>query len=168
MKKINLVIIALFLVKSVFSQDDFSLRIDFGKAFFGAYQIEGEYEKNEKKSYGIGVLYYNYGSSILINDNSENQKAFSLSPFIRHYNKGNRESSSFYQGTLRYVNFTNFSPKSEGIRKNLLALDFVYGYQFKISKSMYLEPSIGIGALRYLDLENKLFLTPYPLSLIHI
>ena len=156
-------IIALFLVTSIFSQNEFSLRMDFAKALFGAYQLEVEYEKNEKKSYGIGIIYFDYTSSILINDNSANQKAFGLSPFIRHYNKSNRESSSFYQGTLRYVNFTNFSPKSEGSRKSLIALDFVYGYQFKINNTLYLEPSIGIGALRNLDIENKFFLTPYPI-----
>jgi hypothetical protein len=163
MKRTSLIILTLLIVNSIYSQNEYSLRTDFAKALFGAYQIEIEYEKTENKSYGIGVLYLNTSSTVLFKDESDKKSAFVLSPFIRHYSKSNRKSSSFYQASLRYMNYTNFSPESENGRKNLIALDFVYGYQFKISNSFFFEPSIGLGALRKLDVKNDYFLVPYPI-----
>tara|TARA_B110000091_G_C13778183_1_gene459834 strand:- start:851 stop:1291 length:441 start_codon:yes stop_codon:yes gene_type:complete len=135
--------------------------MDFAKALFGAYQLEVENEKNEKTSYGIGILYFNTNSTLLFKNEPAKERAFVLSPFIRHYNKSNQKPSSFYQASLRYMNYKGFSSESEKGRKNLIALDFVYGYQFKISNSFFLEPSIGLGALRKLDVKNDYFLVPY-------
>lgn len=163
MKRTNLLILAFLIVSNIYSQSEYSLRTDFAKALFGAYQFEVEYEKTERNSYGIGILYLNTSASLLFKDESDKKSAFVISPFFRHYTKSNQKSSSFYQASLRYMNYTNFSPESENVRKNLIALDFVYGYQFKISNIFFLEPSIGLGALRKLDVENDYFLIPYPI-----
>lgn len=156
----QVIILFLLFVSSIYSQEQYSLRLDFVKSLFGTYPFEFEYEKNEKDSWGIGILYHNTDTMLILRDENSNTNGFVLSPFYRHYTRSNSESSSFYQVSLRVFNYVGFTNRDRK-RRNLISLDFAYGYQFKISERLFLEPSIGLGAFRKLDEGNKFFLTPY-------
>lgn len=161
MKKTLLVLLLITTINS-FSQNEYSVRFDFVKSMFGIYQTEIEYEKNEKKSYGIGLSYVNTDTMLILKDENSNTNGFMISPFIRYYKNKNSEPSSFYQTSLRFMNYRGFADKDRK-RRNIIALDFVYGYQFKINKKIFIEPSVGLGIFRNLNKKNNLFLTPYPI-----
>lgn len=144
-----------------FSQSKYSIRVDFVKSLFGVYQTELEYELNKKNSLGIGFLYMNTDTMLIFNDEDSKTTGFMINPFYRHYNNSNSESSSFYQANIRFFNYLGFAD-NDGQRRNIISLDFVYGYQFKISERFFLEPSIGLGAFRKINGKNKYFAIPYP------
>lgn len=132
------------------------MRFDFVKSMFGIYQTEIEYEKNEKKSYGIGLSYINTDTMLILKDENSNTNGFMISLFIRYYKNKNSEPSSFYQTSLRFMNYRGFADKDRK-RRNIIALDFVYGYQFKINKKIFIEPSVGLGIFRNLNKKTTYF-----------
>ena len=168
----KLLIIAVFLSSfQLFSQRNYSVKLDLLKSIFGVYQIEGEYFKSEKLSYGFGYTYIDI-SLMLVGtppESSEAEKGHSFSPFIRYYTKSNLENSSFYQANLRYSNM-DFIGYAGNPKENILSIDFTYGYQFKIINNLFFEPSIGLGAGYVIsgDENIKGDFKPYPMLNMNI
>ncbi|WGH75926.1 DUF3575 domain-containing protein [Tenacibaculum tangerinum] len=165
-KKILTIILFIFILTSSFSQEkDYTLKLDVVKSVFGIYQLEGEYHKTDQLSYGLGLLYFNT-KTMLFFDMDIKEEGYMISPFVRYYTRSNNESSSFFQSNLRYGYFVGLSYEKW---TSMLSLDAVYGYQFKLNKSLFFEPSIGLGAFKVLGSDNAYGLvTPYLLANFNI
>ncbi|MBL4642656.1 MAG: DUF3575 domain-containing protein [Flavobacteriaceae bacterium] len=166
MRKIKNSIFIIFYLLTItqsFSQDKYSIRIDFTKVFFGAYQIGGEYNLNENISLGLEFIDFKASRTLTSKTDAESRdKVLAVSPFIRYYRKNNHSSTSFYQGSFRYLNYVGLGDQYDTWR-NLLSIDIVYGYQFKISNIFYIEPSIGLGVYKKLNADKKTAISPYPI-----
>ncbi len=151
------------LISQSFSQEKYAVRIDFTKAIFGAYQIGGEYNIHDNISLGLELIDFKASRSLTSKtDAASKDKAFGISPFIRYYKKNNYSSTSFYQASFRYLNYHGLGDQYDRW-KNLLSIDIAYGYQFKISKVFFIEPSIGLGAYKKLNTDKKSTISPYPI-----
>ena len=168
MSKKLLTIVVLLNTSILLCQTINSVKVDGLKSVLGIYQIELEHFKDDKWSYGLGFTFVDTSLRLFAKDETNSFDGFSISPFVRYYKNNNKSNSAFYQSNLRYF---SVDLESDGKpREKMISLDINYGYQIKLYKKLFLETTIGIGAMYFLEGSEtyKGDFIPYPMLNLNI